>query len=66
MPAKVIEQTDVDEVDVWLFVEALFAYFSDIRQGTKLVLTYEEEPVAAVVSVEDLRRLTQLERRDGV
>jgi len=65
MPTTVLEQTDIDEVDVWLFIEGLFAYLNDIRQGSKVVLTYQEEPVAAVVSVEDLRKLTQLERRNS-
>lgn len=55
MPNK---SDQAESVDVWAFTEGAFGFLSDVAHGsTRLVITIEGKPIAAVVPLEDLERL---------
>jgi hypothetical protein len=63
---KPATESETESVDVWTFIEGAIGFLSDVTHGgTRLILTFDGQPLGCVVSMEDYARLQQQEEPKG-
>ena len=59
-------QSSTESVDIWSFVEGAIGFMSDVAHGgTRLVITFDGQPLGCVVSMDDFQRLQQNDEQKG-
>ena len=57
---------ETESVDIWTFIEGSIGFLSDVTHGgTRLILTFDGQPLGCVVSMDDYQRLQQCNMQKG-
>jgi hypothetical protein len=57
---------ETESVDLWVFIEGAIGFLSDVTHGgTRLILTFDGQPLGCVVSMDDYQKLQLQEEQKG-
>ena len=64
MPFTPPPVSETETVDLWAFIEGAIGFLSDVAHGgTRLILTFEGEPLGCVVPMADYENLQQQDQK---